>query len=107
MAKQPAAKKSDEVPQNQRPTRVPKLHITRTRGVCGGKPVVAGTRVTVRALVEARRIGTSDQELLEDFPFLTQNDLKAVWAYAALHPQEFEHLIRHPRGSTNGRAPGR
>lgn len=42
-----------------------KLDIQKTPGVCGGEACVAGTRIAVWMLVEARRAGCKDEEILE------------------------------------------
>lgn len=68
--------------------------IKKTPGVCGGQPTVAGTRVTVRGLEEARRAGFTDERLLDEFPFLRREQLVAAWKYVAAHPAEIERLIR-------------
>jgi len=68
--------------------------IRKTPGVCGGDACIRFTRIPVWLLVEYRRIGTSDQTLLEAYPdSLTQTDLDASWAYFAAHPQEIERNI--------------
>lgn len=68
--------------------------IEATAGVCGGEPRVAGTRITVRTLEQARRAGASDADLLRAYPALTAGDLSRVRAYAAAHPTEIDHMIR-------------
>ena len=68
--------------------------IQKTPGVIGGDACIRRTRIAVWMLVEARRLGISDERLLEDFPGLTQDDLNAAWAYHATHPEEIETAIR-------------
>jgi len=48
-----------------------------------GKPVIAGTRISVEVLLEHLAAGDSFAEVLEDYPFLTQADLVAALEYAA------------------------
>jgi uncharacterized protein (DUF433 family) len=48
-----------------------------------GKPVIKGTRMPVDLLVEKLAFGTSTQELLADYPFLTADDIKAALLYSA------------------------
>ena len=48
-----------------------------------GKPVIRGTRITVRDILEYMAGGMSPEEILEDFPQLTQEDIRAVLAFAA------------------------
>jgi uncharacterized protein (DUF433 family) len=48
-----------------------------------GKPVIRGTRITVRDVLEYMAGGMSAEEILEDFPQLKQEDIRAVLAFAA------------------------
>ena len=68
--------------------------IRKTPGVIGGDACVRGTRIAVWMLVESKRLGRTDAELLADHPSLTQDDLNAAWAYFAAHPDEIEAAIR-------------
>lgn len=49
----------------------------------GGKPCVRGLRITVYEVLEYLASGMTEAEILDDFPDLTQEDLKACIAYAA------------------------
>ena len=42
-----------------------------------GKPVICGTRITVKDILEYMASGTSHEEILADFPDLTPEDLRA------------------------------
>jgi uncharacterized protein (DUF433 family) len=70
-----------------------KSWITRTPGVCGGEACVRHTRYTVWGLVEWKRLGLSDADLLEQHPELTPADLDAAWEYYDQHPQEIEQAL--------------
>jgi len=48
-----------------------------------GKPCVRGTRITVCDILGYMAAGMSDQEILADFPSLTETDLLACLAFAA------------------------
>ncbi len=52
------------------------------------------TRIPVWALVQYRRLGWSDAQILENFPTLRQADLAQAWAYAAAYPTEIERALR-------------
>jgi uncharacterized protein (DUF433 family) len=54
-----------------------------TAGVCGGRPVIAGTRMRVTDILEALAQGASEAEILSDFPYLEGEDLRASLACAA------------------------
>ncbi len=57
--------------------------ITIEPAVMLGKPIIKGTRMPVDLLVEKVAFGTSTQELLEDYPFLTADDIRAALLYSA------------------------
>ena len=58
-------------------------HLVRDPAVCGGDPVVKGTRVTVRTVLASLAEGATAEQILEDFPSLTEEDVRAVIAFAA------------------------
>jgi uncharacterized protein (DUF433 family) len=49
----------------------------------GGKPCVRGLRITVYEVLEYLASDMTQEEILEDFPDLTREDLKACIAFAA------------------------
>jgi len=61
--------------------------------VCGGVPCVGNTRIPVWLLVQARRLGTSESDLLEAYPSLRAEDLTNAWAYSRGHQEEIERQI--------------
>ena len=52
-------------------------------GVCGGRPVIKGTRVRVTDVLEMLAGGASAAEIAEDFPYVSEDDVRAALAYAA------------------------
>ena len=48
-----------------------------------GKPVIRGTRITVELILGKLAEGATESELLEDYPHLTREDLRAAIAYGA------------------------
>ena len=46
-----------------------------------GRPVIRGTRITVELLVRKLAEGETESELLEDYPHLTAEDIRAAIAY--------------------------
>jgi uncharacterized protein (DUF433 family) len=67
--------------------------IESTPGVCGGEPCIVRTRIPVWVLVQARRLGTSEADLLRSYPTLRAEDLANAWAYARAHQEEIEQQI--------------
>lgn len=68
--------------------------IEKTPGVCGGDACIAKTRIPVWVLVNARRIGYSEADLLKSYPTISAADLANAWAYAETYPDEIEIAIR-------------
>jgi uncharacterized protein (DUF433 family) len=52
-------------------------------GVRGGKPCVAGTRITVSDVLEYLASGMDEGSILADFPQLSHEHIQAVLAFAA------------------------
>lgn len=46
-------------------------------GICNGRPVVKGTRITVQTVVEFLGAGDSVDDVLEEYPSLTREDVNA------------------------------
>jgi len=57
--------------------------ITVEPGKRGGRPCIRGMRITVYDVLSYLAAGMSNQEILEDFPYLTDEDIRACLAYAA------------------------
>jgi uncharacterized protein (DUF433 family) len=67
--------------------------INKTPGVSGGAACVGHTRIAVWTLVQLKKLGRSEAQLLADFPGLTRDDLDAVWGYYREHPGEIDQTI--------------
>jgi uncharacterized protein (DUF433 family) len=68
--------------------------IEKTPHVCGGSACILGTRITVWGLVEARRVGYSEADLLNSYPTLSATDLANAWVYAEAFAEEIETEIQ-------------
>ena len=62
--------------------------IESTPGVCAGSARIAGTRIPVWVLVEARDLGASEAQLLLDYPALAALNLVDAWDYERSHRDE-------------------
>lgn len=49
----------------------------------GGKPCIRGMRITVYDILSYLAAGMTEQEILDDFPYLTKEDILACLSYAA------------------------
>lgn len=71
--------------------------ITRRKDICGGEPVITGTRVTLRTVLASLAEGATMDEILADFPTLSAEDVRAVIAFAARSAQEDLPFLGTPR----------
>ena len=67
--------------------------------VVGGEPCIVRTRIPVWLLVQARRLGTSEADLLRSYPTLRAEDLTNAWAYERGHKKEIDAQIRANEGA--------
>ncbi len=56
--------------------------------ILSGKPVVKGTRLSVEFLLSLFAAGWTEDMVLESYPHLKREDLRAVFAYAAESARE-------------------
>ncbi len=64
--------------------------ITRDPAVMGGRPCIRGMRVTVGAIVGLLAAGRTHEEILQAFPYLEPDDIRAALSYAAWRTEEVE-----------------
>lgn len=67
--------------------------IVSTPGICGGVPRIAGTRIPVWVLVQYRRLGATEADLLHSYPTLRSEDLANAWSYYRIHKEQIEQQI--------------
>jgi uncharacterized protein (DUF433 family) len=56
--------------------------------VCGGQPVIRGTRVPLRTVLASLAEGASIEQIIDDFPTLSAEQVRAVIAFAAASAEE-------------------
>ena len=59
------------------------VRIVANPGILGGKPIVEGTRLSVEHILGLLASGMSHAEIIEDYPLLTEESIRAVLTYAA------------------------
>jgi uncharacterized protein (DUF433 family) len=64
--------------------------ITIEPGKCGGRPCIRGMRIRVTDIIGLLSAGASHHEIIEDYPFLEENDILAALEYAAV---QTDHAI--------------
>lgn len=50
---------------------------------CGGHPCIRGMRIRVQDILELLSAGASHAEILQDYPYLEEEDIRAALDYAA------------------------
>ncbi len=63
-------------------------HIVQDPAICGGQPVLRGTRVTLRTVLASHAEDAAVEDILADFPSLREEDVRAAIAFAALSAAE-------------------
>jgi uncharacterized protein (DUF433 family) len=63
-------------------------YIVSDPSICGGTPVIKGTRVPVRTLLASLESGDSFEAIMNDFPGVSMEALRAVIAFAAASARE-------------------
>jgi uncharacterized protein (DUF433 family) len=58
-------------------------HFHQDAQVCGGEPVVKGTRITLRTLLASLGEGGTVDEIRADYTSITMDDVRAIIAFAA------------------------
>ena len=61
-----------------------------------GKPVIRGTRITVELILRKLAEGASEGELLQDYPHLSREDIRAAVAYGAASVAHEEVVLLTP-----------
>ncbi len=64
--------------------------ITLEVGKCGGRPCIRGMRIRVQDVLSMLAEGMETSEILEDYPYLEREDIRAVLLYAA---RQFDHPV--------------
>jgi uncharacterized protein (DUF433 family) len=57
--------------------------ITFDPDICNGRPVIRGTRITAQTVLEFLAAGDSVEDVLEEYPSLTREDIQACLDYAS------------------------
>jgi uncharacterized protein (DUF433 family) len=71
-----------------------KSWIQKTPSVCGGRACIRNARISVWGLVNSRRLGATDEQILKNVVGLTPEDLLTAWDYYRAHPEEIDEDIR-------------
>jgi len=72
-------------------------HIVRRSNISGGEPIIRGTRISARHIVERIQAGQSVNDILAALPHLTAAQVYAALAYYHDHQAEIDQLIEEAR----------
>ena len=78
------------------------VRIVANPGILGGKPIVEGTRLSVEHILGLLASGMSHEEIIADYPDLTEASIRSVPAYAAkaLRNEIFIDVVSHRDGDS-------
>ncbi len=68
-------------------------HVVREDDILGGEPIIRGTRVPVRAIVEMWRLGVRPEEIPSRLPHLTLSQVFGALSYFSDHQDEIMRYI--------------
>jgi len=68
-------------------------HIVKIQGIASGEPVILGTRIMVRTIVEQYQLGSTIEDILWDFPQLSSAQIHDALSYYHDHREEMEKLL--------------
>jgi uncharacterized protein (DUF433 family) len=69
--------------------------IVRDPKICGGQPVIKGTRIRIKVILDNLAQGMDIEEISKSYPSLTLTDVQAVISFAAASASE-EHCYPVP-----------
>ncbi len=82
-------------------------HIDSNPKIMLGKPVIRGTRIPVELILRKLGEGAAEVDLLEAYPRLTSEDIRAAMIYAAdiiahdelIMPESYQHQEKYPQNA--------
>lgn len=75
--------------------------IIRDSKILGGKPIIAGTRMSVEVILEFLAGGMEIKEMLKEFPFLNRKQIEAAIHYAARKVGRNKRTLKEPENSSS------
>jgi uncharacterized protein (DUF433 family) len=81
------------IPISEKDSPSPASWIEKTPGVCGGSARIRRMRIPVWLLLEMHLDGTTDENILSNYPTVTPTDLVAAWEYYERNKAEIDAEI--------------
>jgi type III restriction enzyme len=69
-------------------------HISMQKEVCGGRSIVAGTRMPVWSIIKWYKLGMSVEDIIREFPQLTPSQVHDAFSYYYDNQEEIEKDIK-------------
>jgi len=69
-------------------------HVVIVQGVASGEPIILGTRIMVRTIIEQYQLGNSIETILWDYPQLSSAQIHDALAYYHDHKQDMDKLLK-------------
>jgi len=76
-------------------------YIVQNNAILGGEPIIKGTRISVRDVVENWRLGLSPEEIVIHFPHLTLAQVFDALSYYSDNQEEINEYIEQNKISEN------
>ena len=76
-------------------------YITQRKNICGGRSVIAGTRIPVWSLIKWYKTGMAVEDILREFPQLTPAQIHDAFSYYYDNMDEVERDAAENEGETN------
>ena len=80
-------------------------HIVRVQGVCGGRPVIVGTRLSVKLIVTWARTGMTPDKIAAQYPGTSVVQIADALAYYEHHPEEIDAEFAEEQRYTEAEIP--
>jgi len=69
-------------------------HIVKVKGVCGGEPIILGTRIMVRTIIWQYEFEGSVEEIISSFPHLSSAQVHDALSYFHDHREEMDLILK-------------
>lgn len=75
-------------------------HISKQKEVCGGRSIIAGTRIPVWSIIKWYKLGMSVEDIIRELPQLTPSQTHDVFSYYYGNQKEIERDIAENENET-------
>lgn len=76
-------------------------HISKRKGICGGRSIIVGTRIPVWSIIKWYKVGMSVENIMREFPQLTPSQVHDAFSYYYDNQEEIERNIIENENETH------